>query len=106
MRTEGHRTPEQLWFSGIAAQRGSSSTTIRIVCIGRNIEELVQRVCLTLDLASVQNRVAMNAPRPYQAVTPDIRQDLLSSVHGAPSLERGKEKYAETLAFVVWENMS
>lgn len=101
VRTEGHRTPEQLWFSGIAAQRGSSSTAIRNVCIGRNIEELVQRVCPTLDMSSVQDPVAMNAPRSYQAVTPDIRQDLLSSIQGAPSLERGIEKYAETLEFVV-----
>lgn len=101
VRTEGHRTPEQLWFSGIAAQRGSSSTAIQNVCNGRNVEELVQRVCPTLDLASIQDPVVMNAPRSYQAVTPDIRQDLLSSVQGAPSLEIGIEKYAETLAFVV-----
>lgn len=100
VRTEGHRTPEQLWFSGIMAQRGSSATAIQNVTAVRDIGALVLRVRPDLELASVSDPVTLSTPRPHHAVTGDYKQELMLSVEGSPSLERGFEKYAETLEFV------
>ena len=100
VRTEGHRTPEQLWISGILSQRSSSGTALMNVRADRDILDIAHRVCPTVDLAAISDPVVLHSPRPYLPVTDDIRRELLSSVEGSPSLESGLERYAVTLQFI------
>ena len=101
VRTEGHRTPEQLWLSGVLSQRGSSGTAIQNVMAEHDIATMAESVCPGLDVASVTDLSALNCPRPCGVVTDDIRRQLLSSVSYSPSLQAGLSKYAEVLQFVL-----
>lgn len=101
VRTEGHRTPEQLWFSGVMSQRGSSSTAIQNAVEDRDIGILVETVCPDVDLASVRDPGIYNAPRPCETVSDNLRNELLLSIDSSPSFERGLETYAETLQFLI-----
>ena len=102
VRTEGHRTPEQLWLSGILSQRGSSGTAIQNSMAEHDIAAIAQSVCHVLDMTSdISDLSEVNCPRPCEVVTDDIRRQLLSSVSCSPSLEAGLSKYAEVLQFVL-----
>ena len=101
VRTEGHRTPEQLWLSGVLSQRGSTGAAIQNVMAEHDIAGIAQSACPALEMASVADPSVVNCPRPCQVVTDDIRRQLLSTVSRSPSLEAGLSKYAEVLQFVL-----
>ena len=76
VRTEGHRTPEQLWLSGVLVQRSSSGTAIQNVMAEHDIAILAESVCPGLDVASVTDLSALNCPCPCGIVTDDTRRQL------------------------------